>query len=130
VFQVSHECDRISPYLAVNDICACYAGKTSAFKVLRSALCAALKFYNDVAIEKGCQNPLDLLGDSSAMEDLLQKLSQTFGNEQIFLEDEGNRKLQDVAMYEQGMPAMSVSQKQQSSTLQFALSSVTSWCKV
>jgi len=82
-----------------------------------------------VAIEKGCQNPLDLLGDSNAMEDLLQKLSQTFGHEQIFLEDEGSRKFQEVAMYEQGMPAMSVSQKL---TIKYSAvcSSVTSWCKV
>jgi len=74
---------------------------------LRSALSAAIRNFNDVATdEKGISKPLDLMGDSKTMEDLLQKLGQSFGHEKIFLEDEGNRKIQELGMYKQGKPAM------------------------
>jgi len=80
---------------------ALFAGKTAAFNMLKDALRAALARFNDVLAQHEVQ-PLVLLGDSKTMEDLLQKLSVSFGHERFFLHDEGIRKFQELGQYKSG----------------------------
>lgn len=71
------------------------------FKSVVEAVTAALCLFNSNLQQKGIQ-PVELLGDSKTMEDLLNKLSSSYGHSRMFIADEGIRKFQELGQYKAG----------------------------
>ena len=74
------------------------AGKTSVFKPVKDAVAAAVTKYNERLQQQGLA-PIQLLGDSKTMEDLLSKLSSSYGHARLFIADEGVRVFQQLGQF-------------------------------
>lgn len=77
------------------------AGKTVVFSMMTDSVLAAQSLYNKHLQQSGMQ-PIELLGDSKTMEDLLSRLSSSYGHSRMFITDEGVRKFQELGQYKPG----------------------------